>query len=158
MKKLLFICLVTLWVATQTKAQMRDTTLIMTTHKVDGNSLLQKSQKQKSAAWVMLGGGAGMALAGLLIMTKDAGQEVAGIFITVFTLGTVTPEQPKKRAAGPVLTIAGTGAMLGSIPLFSASAKNKTKANIILKNESLLLNPQLNTKDHFLTLGVKISL
>jgi hypothetical protein len=158
MKKLLFICLVTLWVATQTKAQMRDTTLIMTTHKVDANSHIQKSKKQKTAAWIMLGGGAGMALAGLLIMTKDAGQEVAGILITVFTLGTVTPEQPKKRAGGPVLTIAGTGAMLGSIPLFSASAKNKTKANLILKNESLLFNPQLQTKDHFFALGVKISL
>lgn len=158
MKKLLFICLVTLWVSTQTKAQMRDTTLIITTHKVDANSLIQKSKKQKTAAWIMLGGGAGMALAGLVIMAKDAGQETAGLLITVFTLGTVIPEEPKKSTAGPVLAIAGTGAMLGSIPLFSASAKNKRKANLILKHETVFFNPQLNIKEHFLSLGLRINL
>ncbi len=158
MKKLFFICLVCLCTTTHTKAQMRDAVLNINKHRAESSFLFQKSQKQKTAAWIMLGGGAGMALAGLLIMTKDAGQEVAGIFVTVFTLGTVTPEQPKKRAAGPVLAIAGTGAMLGSIPLFSASAKNKRKANLIIKNETVFFNPQLNTKDHFLALGVKISL
>jgi hypothetical protein len=158
MKKLLFICLVTLWVATQTKAQMRDTTLIMTTQKVDANSLLQKSKKQKTAAWIMLGGGAGIALAGLVIMAKDARQETAGLLITVFTLGTVIPEEPKKSAAGPVLAIAGSGAMLGSIALFNASGKNKRKYNLMLKDETVFINPQLNIKEHLLSLGVKINL
>jgi hypothetical protein len=158
MKKILFICLITLCATTQSNAQMRDTTIIMNTPKVDENSLIQKLKKQKTAAWLLLGGGAGMALAGMIITAKDVGQEVAGLFVTVFSLGTVIPEEPKKRAAGPVLTIAGTGAMLGSIPLFIASAKNKRQAALILKNESLFFNPLLKTKDSYIALGVKINL
>jgi hypothetical protein len=158
MKKLLFICLITLWATTQSNAQMRDTNIIMNTPKVDGNSLIHKSKKQKTAAWLLMGGGVGMALTGMIITAKDVGQEFAGLFVSVLTLGTFVPEEPKKRAAGPVLTIAGTGAMLGSIPLFVASAKNKKQSAVILKNESLFFNPLLSTKDSYIALGVKINL
>ena len=72
MKKLSFICIVCLCAALQTNAQLRDTTLNMSTHKVDANALLQKSKKQKTAAWLLMGGGAGIAIAGLAIISHDA--------------------------------------------------------------------------------------
>ena len=165
MKKIFFICLVSLCAtALQTNAQLRDTASNMNAHKVDAELLFQKAKKQKTAAWILLGGGAGIGIAGLLIIANDAsrnaGQDFAAAITTIFTLGliTPTPEKPKHSAAGPILAIAGTGAMLGSIPLFSASAKNKRKANLMLKNETVFFNPQLNIKEHLISLGVKINL
>jgi hypothetical protein len=158
MKKLSFICIVCLCATTQTNAQLRDTTLNMNTHKVDANSLLLKSKKQKTAAWLMLGGGAGIAIAGLAIMIHDASYDASAVITTVFTLGLVIPEEHKHSAAGPILAIAGTGAMLGSIPLFTSAAKNKRKANLMVKDENVFFNPQLNIKEHMLAIGVKINL
>ena len=158
MKKLLFICIVCLCAATQTNAQLRDTSVKMSVNKVDANALLQKAKNQKTAAWIMLGGGAGLAIAGLAIMTHDASYDASAAITTVFTLGLVTPEEHKHSAAGPILAIAGTGAMLGSIPLFSGAAKNKRKANLMLKDETVFFNPQLNIKEHLIAVGVKINL
>lgn len=154
MKKI-FMCLVALWVITPTYAQLRDTSVSQ--HKADTASFLLKSKKQITAAWIILGSGAAMTITGLSIITKDAGEEVSATLTSIFTLGSVTPEETKRRAAGPILAIAGTTAMLGSIPLFTASGKNKRKAEIIIKNESVFFNPQLNIKEHLLSAGLKIN-
>jgi hypothetical protein len=61
METLLFICVVTLC-TTQTNAQMRDTTV--NKKKVDANYLLKKSKNQKIPAFVLLGAGAGLLVAG----------------------------------------------------------------------------------------------
>ncbi len=158
MKKIVFISTTFCIIFSKANAQMHDTTAIVNQNKFDYKSLSQKSRKQNTAAWLMLGGGAGMALAGMVITAKDVGQEVAGLFVTALSLGTVIPEETKKRSTGSVLTVAGAGAMLGSIPLFVASAKNKRQSAVILKNESLFFNPLFNTKDSYIALGVKINL
>ncbi len=168
MKKILFICITILLVCIQTKAQLADTTSKIHTHKVDGNMLFQKAKNQKTAAWLLLAGGAGLAITGLAIIGNDAGNDAstagynfAAALTNIFTLGstTYTPQQEQKHsAAGPILAIAGAGAMLGSIPLFTASAKNKRKANLILKEETVFFNPQLNIKEHLVAVGVKINL
>lgn len=158
MKKLLFICVVYFCATTQATAQLRDTTLNMTTHKVDATSLFQKSKKQKTAAWILLGGGAGLAIAGFSIIVNDASYDAAAVITTVFTLGFVTPEEHKHSAAGPILAIAGTGAMLGSIPLFISAGKNKRNTNLMLKDENVFFNPRLNIKEHIIALGIKINL
>lgn len=145
MKKLSFICIVCLCAATQTNAQLRDTTVNMNMHKVDANSLLQKTKKQKTAAWIMLGGGAGLAIAGYIIRKNEAVKDPVGFFTGEITTGTV-------------VFIAGDAAILGSIPLFTASAKNKRKANLMLKNETVFFNPQLNIKEHIVSLALKINL
>ena len=168
MKKLSFICIVCLCATLQTNAQLRDTTLNMNTHKVDANSLLLKSKKQKTAAWIMLGGGAGITIAGLAIISHDASwntsqdvsQGVAAI-IAIVTLGGFVPPDPveyKHSVAGPILAIVGIGAMLSSIPLFNGAAKNKRKANLMLKDENVFFNPELNIENHFVSLGIKINL
>jgi uncharacterized membrane protein len=58
---------------------MRDTTLNINTHKVDANSLLQKSKKQKSAAWILLGGGAGLTAVGFIIGVTEAAKDLSNI-------------------------------------------------------------------------------
>lgn len=157
MKKLSFICIVCLCAALQTTAQLRDTTLNMSTHKVDANALLQKSKKQKTAAWLLMGGGAGIAIAGFSIISNDASKDLSDAFTTIFSFGYITPAQHKHSAAGPILAIAGTGAMLGSIPLFISASKNKRKATLMLKDEIVFFNPQLNIKDHMIAVEIKIN-
>ena len=129
----------------------------MSTHKVDANALLQKSKKQKTAAWLLMGGGAGIAIAGFSIISNDASKDLSDAFTTIFSFGYITPAQHKHSAAGPILAIAGTGAMLGSIPLFISASKNKRKATLMLKDEIVFFNPQLNIKDHMIAVEIKIN-
>ena len=167
MKKFIFICLVSLLTTIQTNAQMHDTSN-MSMHKVNIELLLQKAKSQKTTAWILLAGGTGLAIAGLAIIAHDAsndaataGYNFAAALANVFTLGssTYTPQQEHKHsAAGPILAIAGTGAMLGSIPLFIASGKNRRNANLMLKDETVFFNPLLNIKKHLLSIGLKINL
>jgi len=69
---------------------------------------LQKSRHQKTAAWIMLGGGLALAVGGAAV---DASNWYS--------------------SGGDVMLIAGGASMLGSIPLFIASSKNKKRANRI---------------------------
>ncbi len=83
---------------------------------------LQKSKNQKTTAWVLLGGGAGLILLGDLIGNS---------------------KESSFSDAGTGVIIAGVGAlsMLGSIPLFIAAGRNKRKAiSVSFKNETV---PQL---------------
>ena len=150
MKKLSFICIVCLCATTQTNAQMRDTTLNINTHKVDANSLLQKSKKQKSAAWILLGGGAGLTAVGFIIGVTEAAKDLSNIFTPNYSASNST--------GGEIMVYAGIGVMLGSIPLFIASGKNKRKANLMIKDENVFFNPKLNMKEHLVSLGIKINL
>ena len=147
MKKISFICIVSICVTTlQTNAQMRDTTLNLSTHKVDATSLLQKSKNQKTTAWILLGGGAGLATAGYII-DRNAGKKNPGVLV----------EPSSETTTAAVLLIAGGAAIVGSVTLFIASGKNKRKANLMLKNETVFFNPRLNV-GHIPALGIKINL
>jgi len=80
---------------------------------------LKKSKNQKTTAWVLLGGGAALILVGDLIGNS---------------------KESSFSDAGTGVVIAGIGAlsMLGSIPLFIASGKNKRKAmSMSFKNEMM---------------------
>lgn len=99
-----------------------------------------------------------MAITGLGIILGEAAAEATGVLTTVVTLGLYNAPEPKHSAAGPILAIAGTGAILGSIPLFTASGRNKSKANLILKDETVSFSPQLNLTEHLPSIGIKIRL
>ncbi len=76
---------------------------------------LKKSRHQKTAAWIMLGGGALLAVAGF----------GAGVAEGVnYALGDRDPN----TGAGSVLATVGSLSMLGSIPLFISASHNKHKA------------------------------
>ena len=84
---------------------------------------LIKSKKQKTSAWGLLGIGTAMLVAGTAIAAHEYGD--------AWNEG----EGEGLEAAGVVAAM-GVAAMIGSIPLFIASSRNKSKAmSVSLKNE-----------------------
>lgn len=81
---------------------------------------LKKSKNQKTAAWIVLGGGIILTSAGMAIGLNNA---------TDVLIGLLSLEQPKSSNDGGVFFYSGLAAMAGSIPLFIASSKSKKKAN-----------------------------
>ncbi len=81
---------------------------------------LKKSKNQKTAAWILLGGGAAFTVTGYIIGLNSAVSSFGNI---------ITTGRPGKTfTAGTILFFTGTAAMLSSIPLFIASAKNKRRS------------------------------
>jgi hypothetical protein len=96
--------------------------------------LLQKSKQQKTAAWVLVAGGAVLIVTGSVVWANDinkaAETDPLGGIAAIYT-----------STSGYGLAVAGLVAAAGSIPLFIAAARNKRKAmSISLKNEAI---PQL---------------
>lgn len=151
MKKISSISIVILCLtALQTNAQINDTTSNINMHQIDAYSLLQKAKNQKTAAWILLAGGAVVSSVGFIVVTNEVVQDLSNIF---------TPNYSSSNSTGgEIMVYAGTGAMLGSIPLFIGASKNKRKANLMLKDETVFFDPQLNIKNHLVSLGVKINL
>jgi len=95
---------------------------------------LQKSKNQKTAAWVLVGGGAALMVTGVVVWVNDinrtAETDPFGAIVEAYT-----------STSGYWVIAAGLVAAAGSIPLFIASAKNKRKAmSMSFKNETV---PQL---------------
>jgi membrane protein DedA with SNARE-associated domain len=86
---------------------------------------LKKSKNQKTAAWILLGGGFALTTTSILIATPKATEDISYGF-GGFLAGQPAPEN--NYTAESILLVTGTAAMLGSIPLFIASGKNKRKA------------------------------
>lgn len=83
------------------------------------DSLLEKSRKRKTAAWVLLGGGSALALTGVIVETRKVEGELLSIF---------EADLKSNSDAGEILLIGGLASMAGSIPLFIASHKKADKA------------------------------
>jgi len=113
----------------------------------------KKSRGQNMAAWILIGGGAVMVSAGAIIGLNDATESIGSIF---------SGETKEPSDAGPILFYTGAAAMLGSIPLFIASSRNKRNANNMssfFKMESRpLLQRSSFTKAAYPALGFKIKL
>jgi hypothetical protein len=80
---------------------------------------LKKSKNQKTAAWILLGGGAALFTAGMLI---PKGEEQWDTYY-----GWPMKEN-KNDGIKAALGLTGVLSMAGSIPLFIASGKNKRRA------------------------------
>ncbi len=79
---------------------------------------LQKSKKQKTAGWLLLGGGAMIALIGGIVQHQNSSSESNSFHLDFdFT--------------GAKIAIAGGVISLVSIPIFSNAAKNARKAKAI---------------------------
>jgi len=87
---------------------------------------LRKSKNKKTAAWVLLGGGIAMAVAGTIVYSNDYNKAYKqDPFWTTVSYGTnVNP-------TGAVIATIGVLAATGSIPFFIASGKNKKKARAL---------------------------
>ena len=90
---------------------------------------LQKSKKQKKAATIMLGGGTALLLTGFII---PRGEQTG----TTDIYGVFTVADYKNDGIKAAFGLTGVASMLGSIPFFIASGKNKRRAmNLAFKNE-----------------------
>ena len=83
------------------------------------DSLLQKSKNQKTGAWVLLGGGAALALGGAAVTANSATNALFDV---------IDNGSGKTSPAGGIMIAAGLASMAGSIPLFIAAGKNREKA------------------------------
>jgi hypothetical protein len=94
------LCLVVLALAAHSFGQQTDAERSLTRE-----AYLKKSQRQKTAAWILLGGGVALGIGGAAWAGSD--WEVSG------------PD---------VLLVLGSIAIVSSVPLFMASGKNKRRA------------------------------
>jgi hypothetical protein len=95
------------------------------THKLTKEEYLKKSKGQKTAAIVLLAGGGALITVGAILTTND----VVNLDI----------EDNSNEDVEAALILAGGVAMLGSIPFFIASRKNKERAmQVSFKNEMAL--------------------
>ena len=85
---------------------------------------VKKSKSQKTAAWVLLGGGFALSTTGALISTRKVAEDLAGVVTGAFGY----PEPQNNYTGETILLVGGVVAMLSSIPLFIASGKNRRKA------------------------------
>ena len=112
---------------------------------------LKKSKAQKTAAWILLGGGSALMLAGFIIPQGEVTQENLFWF-----------DEHKNDNVKSACVLSGTLAMLGSIPFFIASSKNKRKAEgiaVLLKAEKLTSFQNLSFKQiSYPALSVRITL
>jgi len=98
-----------------------------------------KSKQQKTAAWLLLGGGFALSSIGAISAAPKAAEDI-GYVVLLFpniVAGNTQPEPQNDYTGETILLICGTAAMLSSIPLFIASGKNKRKAmSLSFKNET----------------------
>ncbi len=89
------------------------------------NPYLKKANNQKTAAWVLLGGGAVLTTIGVAVFPKD--YDPFGFFYN--------PGSSAKAGFASVLVVTGGLSMLGSIPLFIGARKNKLRANLSMTTQ-----------------------
>ena len=114
---------------------------------------LKKSKNQKTAAWLLLGGGVTLMTVGSAIGTQQVVNDFANLF---------TAEEEKSSNTGAILFFTGLASSLGSIPFFVASSSNKRKglalsASIKMEN-TRSVNKYGMTSNTYPALSVKISL
>jgi len=126
MKFLLSFFLVFILTFQHTQSQVIDTTTDKSPQEsYDYFSLKQK--RQKTAAWVCLGSGIIMTIVGVSINTTDE-------LLTTLTLNLAEVEDVHK---GDWLIYVGSATTIASIPLFVYAGKNKRKAALSLKGETV---------------------
>ncbi len=87
------------------------------------NDYFKKSKNQKIAAWVLLGGGFVVTMVGVGVASNHFWEDI------------ITGSE-SERGTGAAIT--GVASMAGSVPLFIASGKNRSKAlSLSKKNEKL---------------------
>lgn len=115
MKKLLIIFSLFAGISHQTFGQVSESN--------SKQDLLEKSQRQKTTGFIMLGtGGAALVIGGIMAI-KGTGE-------VVNCLGTLncSGSEGNEWAAGTVLALVGGLAMVGSAPFFISAGNNKQKA------------------------------
>jgi len=113
---------------------------------------LKKSKSQKTAAYILLGGGSALLGAGIAIGFNEAVNAFGNIF---------SPDEVSTSSTGEVLFYTGLVAMAGSVPLFIASTRNKKKStslSALFKMEHRsILQQRSQARTSFPALGLKLA-
>jgi hypothetical protein len=107
----------------------------------------QKSKKQKTAAWVMLGGGIVLVSIGIVQAASNDVYDLANGVSTAFGGQNVFDDGPN----GTALMVIGGAAALGSIPIFISASENAQKAARIRAQDFSKSSSKQNRKSSFLT-------
>jgi len=104
--------------------------LSATAQEMSRQDYLDKSKRQKTTAFILLGGGVALSTLGFIIFPVETA-------ICPVPIGGVCPDpEETKLIASGILIYGGALAALGSIPLFISSNKNAKKAaQLSFKNE-----------------------
>lgn len=88
-----------------------------------------KQKRQKTAAWICLGGGVAITIVGTALAINNLDEALTSAFSG--------ENSTKSRGfeSGGVLMILGGSATLASIPLFISAGKNRKKAALSIKGE-----------------------
>jgi hypothetical protein len=120
---------------------------------------LKKSKSQKTAGWILLGGGFALTTTSVLIAAPKATEDLA-YGLGGFLSGEPAPEND--YTAENILLVTGTAAMLGSIPLFIAAGKNKKKAlnmsTTIKMEKATIIERQSFVQSSYPAIALKINL
>ena len=101
--------------------------------------LLQKSKKQKTTAWILLGTGTALIITGVIMNNAHKGEE--------------------GYHTGAMLEILGTSCALVSIPLFiGSSSKRKRAAALAFNNQRILLPQNISFVTAQPTISLRISI
>ncbi|MFT3703153.1 MAG: hypothetical protein QM802_12320 [Agriterribacter sp.] len=144
-KKIFLWVLFAFLLQTSVKAQSMQTT---NPSKDLYNSYMHKKKTQKTIAWVMVGSGSAMVIAGMIIYVSQP------MFIDLWD---TQPAEKKNYNKGLWLCYVGIPVILTSIPFFISSHANKKKAKMALKGEKVLLWPNAPVI-HYTALSLKIAL
>lgn len=106
------------------------------TDKELGLQYLKKSRTLKIAGWSMLG-------AGLIISTIGFNQATNDLF--------------SDSNSGEALSLVGTILTIGSIPCFIGGAKNKGRAEILLRNENIMISNKSQLVNPYPSLALAIN-
>jgi hypothetical protein len=98
---------------------------------------MTKSRINKTAAWVLLGSGAGLIIAGVIVQVNDIAN-----YVDVNTNGETTDDV---SVTGFIMLGAGIGTACSSIPFFIGGAKNKRRAAKVAFINQKILMPQKNS-------------
>jgi hypothetical protein len=104
---------------------------------------LMKKKNEKTAGFLMLSGGAILAVASLNSYMHFNWIQ--------------TEEERKKEEAAYLRAWIGVGTMLASVPFFVSARKHKKQAALLLKNEKAFL-PDPSQRNSFMALGITIKL
>ena len=149
MKKLIVLLLV-LGLATSSFCQQQSFQKIRLTQE----DYRKKSKNQKKIGWILLGGGAVLSATAFIIPQGESEGYDACLYLIC--------ESHKNDGIIAAFGLSGTLSMLGSIPFFIASGKNKRRANAIsasFKTENTSIARGYNiTSINYPALSLKIAL
>lgn len=159
MKKFMMILFVLSMLSHSIIAQVDTVNKISSPVMMTSDYYMKKAKTHKTIAWSMLGGGLATSVIGAIVWPDGYATGILTYFVTFGLAGEdvlPTPEEERKANLAGNLMITGAVIALGSTPFFIVSSKNKRKASLLLKQENVMLTPNLKSGYQLNQVGITI--